>query len=41
LDGTLVIGTLPGWLGVALTGTDANSNALFGKLQKVPWKASV
>jgi len=28
-------GTLLGWLGVALTGTDAGSNALFGKLQKV------
>ena len=24
-----------GWLGVALTGTDAGSNALFGNLQKV------
>ncbi len=28
-------GTLIGWLGVALTGTDAGSNALFGNLQKV------
>ena len=28
-------GTLVGWLGVALTGTDAGSNALFGNLQKV------
>jgi len=28
-------GTLLGWLGVALTGTDASSNALFGNLQKV------
>ena len=28
-------GTLLGWLGVALTGTDAGSNALFGNLQKV------
>jgi lactate permease len=28
-------GTLPGWVGVALTGTDAGSNALFGNLQKV------
>lgn len=27
-------GTLLGWLGVALTGTDAGSNALFGNLQK-------
>ncbi len=30
-----VFGTLLGWLGVALTGTDAGSNALFGNLQKV------
>jgi lactate permease len=29
------VGTLLGWLGVALTGTDAGSNALFGNLQKV------
>jgi lactate permease len=28
-------GTLLGWLGVALTGTDAGSNALFGNLQSV------
>jgi lactate permease len=28
-------GTMLGWLGVALTGTDAGSNALFGNLQKV------
>src|SRR5688572_10574789 len=28
-------GTLLGWLGVALTGTDAGLNALFGNLQKV------
>jgi lactate permease len=28
-------GTLLGWIGVALTGTDAGSNALFGNLQKV------
>jgi len=28
-------GTLLGWVGVALTGTDAGSNALFGNLQKV------
>jgi len=28
-------GTLLGWLGVGLTGTDAGSNALFGNLQKV------
>ena len=28
-------GTLLGWLGVALAGTDAGSNALFGNLQKV------
>ena len=28
-------GTLIGWLGVALTGTDAGSNALFGNLQRV------
>ena len=27
-------GTLLGWLGVALTGTDAGSNALFGNLQR-------
>ena len=28
-------GSMLGWLGVALTGTDAGSNALFGNLQKV------
>jgi lactate permease len=28
-------GTLLGWLGVALTGTDAGSNALFGNLQVI------
>src|SRR3989337_4447910 len=28
-------GTLLGWLGVAVAGTDAGSNALFGNLQKV------
>ena len=28
-------GTLLGWMGVALTGTDAGSNALFGNLQRV------
>jgi lactate permease len=28
-------GTLLGWLGVALTGTDAGSNALFGNLQRI------
>ena len=32
-------GTLLGWLGVALTGTDAGSNALFGNLQKVTARA--
>jgi lactate permease len=30
-----LFGTLLGWIGVALTGTDARSNALFGNLQKV------
>jgi lactate permease len=39
LTGTGVLfpffGTLLGWLGVALTGTDAGSNALFGHLQTV------
>jgi lactate permease len=29
-----LFGTLLGWLGVALTGTDAGSNALFGNLQR-------
>jgi lactate permease len=33
-------GTLLGWLGVALTGTDAGSNALFGNLQKVTASAN-
>src|SRR6266481_6430617 len=28
-------GTMLGWLGVALTGTDAGSNALFGRLQVI------
>ena len=28
-------GTMLGWLGVALTGTDASSNALFGSLQVI------
>lgn len=32
-------GTLIGWLGVALTGTDAASNALFGSLQVVTARA--
>jgi lactate permease len=39
LTGTGVLfpffGTLLGWMGVALTGTDAGSNALFGNLQTV------
>lgn len=30
-----IFGTLIGWLGVALTGTDAGSNALFGSLQVI------
>jgi lactate permease len=30
-----VFGTLLGWLGVALTGSDTSSNVLFGNLQKV------
>jgi len=30
-----LFGTLLGWVGVALTGTDAGSNALFGNLQKI------
>ncbi len=30
-----LFGTLLGWLGTALTGTDAASNALFGSLQKI------
>ena len=30
-----LFGTLIGWLGVALTGTDAGSNALFGSLQVI------
>jgi lactate permease len=29
-----VLGTLLGWLGVALTGTDAGSNALFGNCKR-------
>src|SRR5260370_37758766 len=28
-------GTFLGWLGVALTGSDTSSNALFGSLQKI------
>jgi lactate permease len=28
-------GTLLGWLGVALTGSDTSSNVLFGSLQKI------
>ncbi|MGE5567964.1 MAG: L-lactate permease [Rhodospirillales bacterium] len=30
-----IFGTVIGWLGVALTGTDAGSNALFGSLQVI------
>jgi len=30
-----ILGTLLGWLGVALTGSDTSSNVLFGNLQKV------
>jgi len=30
-----VFGTLLGWLGVALTGSDTASNVLFGNLQKI------
>ena len=30
-----IFGTMIGWLGVALTGTDAGSNALFGSLQVI------
>jgi lactate permease len=30
-----LFGTLLGWIGVGLTGTDAGANALFGNLQKV------
>src|SRR5205807_6441270 len=30
-----VFGTLLGWLGVALTGSDTSSNVLFGNLQRV------
>ena len=33
-------GTLLGWLGVALTGTDAGSNALFGNLQTCDRRAA-
>src|SRR3989442_12675797 len=32
---TTLFRSLLGWLGVAVTGTDAGSNALFGNLQKV------
>jgi len=31
----LPVGTLLGWLGVALTGSDTASNVLFGSLQKI------
>src|SRR6202021_462207 len=31
-----MFGTLLGWLGVALTGSDTSSNVFFGRLQKVP-----
>ena len=36
-DGVLYpfFGTLLGWLGVALTGSDTSSNVLFGSLQKI------
>ena len=30
-----IFGTLLGWLGVALTGSDTSSNVLFGNLQKM------
>ena len=30
-----IFGTLLGWLGVALTGSDTSSNVLFGDLQKI------
>ncbi|MBL0160331.1 MAG: L-lactate permease [Bryobacterales bacterium] len=30
-----IFGTMIGWLGVALSGTDAGSNALFGNLQVI------
>jgi lactate permease len=30
-----ILGTLLGWLGVALTGSDTSSNVLFGDLQKI------
>ena len=30
-----VFGTMLGWLGVALTGSDTSSNVLFGNLQKI------
>ncbi|GAC1464936.1 MAG: L-lactate permease [Isosphaeraceae bacterium] len=33
-----VFGTLLGWLGVALTGSDTSSNVLFGNLQKITAK---
>ena len=33
-----IFGTLLGWLGVALTGSDTSSNVLFGNLQKITAK---
>ena len=33
-------GTLLGWLGVALTGSDTASNILFGNLQKITSRAT-
>ena len=30
-----IFGTMLGWLGVALTGSDTSSNVLFGNLQKI------
>jgi lactate permease len=30
-----VCGTMLGWLGVALTGSDTSSNVLFGNLQRI------
>src|SRR5207244_9175024 len=30
-----LFGTLLGWLGVAMTGSDTSSNVLFGSLQKI------
>ena len=35
-----MFGTLLGWLGVALTGSDTASNVLFGGLQKVTVRAT-